>query len=140
MFLKLPDIGWRWGKRIDEKKAYWREHGKKRQLTPSQAVFRAFEDIADTLYAEHPDKERMQSTWVELAQAQYYAASTADWDGPWIPPEQRLAERWQLTTPPTAQSGKLTNRTRIGGPKKSSRIASTEARLTPDGATYWRAT
>jgi hypothetical protein len=95
MFLKLPDVSWRWDKRIAEKKAYWREHGKKRQLSPRQAVFRAFEDIADTLYLEHPDKDRMQTTWLELAYAQYYAAATADWDGPWVPPEQRLAERWQ---------------------------------------------
>lgn len=95
MFLKLPDIGWRWDRRIEEKRSFWREHGRRRQLTPSQAVFRAFEDIADTIYAEHADKERMQSTWVELAYAQYYAASTADWDGSWLSPDQRLAERWQ---------------------------------------------
>lgn len=95
MFLKLDDVGWRWGQRIEEKKAYWREHGKRRQLSPSQAVFRSFEDIADTIYAEHPDKEQMQSTWVELAYAQYYAASTADWDGPWVPAEQRIGERWR---------------------------------------------
>ncbi|CAH2399817.1 hypothetical protein [Mesorhizobium ventifaucium] len=95
MFLKLPDIGWRRGRRIDEKKAYWRVHGKRMQLSPSQAVYRAFEDIADTIFVEHDNKERMEATWVELAQALYYAAGTADWEGPYVSAEQRLSPRWQ---------------------------------------------
>ncbi len=37
----------------------------------------------------------MQSTWLELAYAQYYAASLSDWDGQWVPPESRLSERWK---------------------------------------------
>ena len=95
IFMKLPDIGWRWGRRIEEKRSFWREHGKRQQLSPSQAVFRGFEDIANTIYEEHDDKEQMQSTWLELANAQCYAAHLADWNGPRVPVEQRLSERWQ---------------------------------------------
>ena len=91
MFLRLPDIGWR----IEEKRSYWREHGKSQRLKPDQAVFRALEDIANSIYAEHSDRERMQATWLELAYAQYYAASSSEWDGQWVPPESRLSDRWK---------------------------------------------
>ena len=91
----LLEVGFGWSRRVDEKRSYWREHGRKQELTPNQAVFKAVEDIANSIYIEHSDRERMQSTWLELALIQKTAADSAKLDGQQVLSGTRLSDRWQ---------------------------------------------
>lgn len=95
MYIKLNELDWRWSKRIEEKREYWREHGRNYKLTPDEAAYNALEDLANTVYVDHSGKDTMDSTWVELAQALYYASPLITSDGKYVPPKERLQERWR---------------------------------------------
>ncbi len=86
---------WSWTRRIAEKKAYWREQGKRNHITPTEAVCTALTEIIDGIYAETRDRKDMHDTFANFAGALHFALSL-DYEGkPYVRPEDRLPERWK---------------------------------------------
>jgi len=85
---------WTWSRRIQEKKAYWRERGKRDRMTAAGAVRTGLLEIIDGIYAETRDRSDMYDVFVGFA-ASLYNATGDDYREPHIPTADRLTERWK---------------------------------------------
>jgi hypothetical protein len=94
-FVDNKDVPIRWERRLREKKAYWRENGKRQKMSVSHAIFQALIEIADELYREEAQNPRLGGVWPRLADRLYFAATTLG-HVPGIPvPINRLPDRWR---------------------------------------------
>ncbi|RWF21269.1 hypothetical protein [Mesorhizobium sp.] len=84
-----------WTRRIAEKKAYWREQGKRQKMTANGAAYTGLLEVIDGIYAETRDRKDMQDVFVAFAGELYYATIENYEGGPYVPPEQRLPDRWK---------------------------------------------
>jgi len=86
---------WSWSRRIAEKKAYWREQGKRNRITATEAVCTALSEIIDGIYSETCDRKDMRDTFVAFAGALHFALSLDTEGKPYVRPDDRLPERWR---------------------------------------------
>ncbi|RWG50501.1 MAG: hypothetical protein EOQ62_04305 [Mesorhizobium sp.] len=86
---------WTWSRRIAEKKAFWREQGKRRKMTANAAAYAGLLEVMDGIYSESRDRKDMQDVFVEFAAVLYYATIEHYDGGPYVLPEDRLPDRWK---------------------------------------------
>jgi hypothetical protein len=73
-FLEFPQIHYSWSRRVKEKRAHWRERGRRQMLPANDAIFNALVEIANDLYGVSKDNERMSAIWPLLADRLYFAS------------------------------------------------------------------
>ncbi len=94
-FFDHPAIPYSWAQRLKEKRAYWREHGRRQKIPATHAIFRALIDAADDLYREQKTDPRMLEVWPKLADHLHFAATMMGHVPETPIPKDRLPDRWK---------------------------------------------
>ncbi len=83
----------KWDRRLDEKLAYWEQHGKLRGYTPEQAAFNAMQEACNEFYEKFKLEPDMENTWREIGQKLGFIASVYLTD-PGMEGEKTLSDQW----------------------------------------------